>query len=153
MKLKKLIILTIFIIIITSLLTTLTIKSDTHNKVSGFMTYHLYDKYNIIKTQELNALIEISNTSGWNLETENLNFGRLQPGDSSARFINIHNNLHTDVIVKIQPTGQIKDWLSYPNNIFLSKDTEKEIEISVKAPINIEKGFYSGKVLIIYIKN
>lgn len=137
MKLRKLIILTIFVIIITSALIIFSVK--------------LYKKSKIIKTQEFDIFIQISNSSGWNLETENINFGKLMVGDSSARFINLNNDLDQDIIIKIKAEGEIKDWLSYPEEIILSEKSSKEIEISATAP-NMPKGNYTGKVIIIYYK-
>ena len=78
--------------LIASVLIIFIVNNNGINKTTGFITYQMYERYNIIKTEEFETFVQISNSSGWNMETNRLNFGKLPPGGSSARFITLKND-------------------------------------------------------------
>ncbi len=151
MKLKQLIILTIFTIIIVSTITTTMIKTNGIDKISGSVTYHLYEKPKIIKVQEFKVLAMIGNKSGWNMETENLNFGKLQPGGSAGRFMLIKNDYDYSIKVKMKTEGEMKEWLSFTKELTLPPNKGEEIHIGASAP-DLPIGNYTGKFIITYYK-
>lgn len=151
MRLRRLAILTIFIIILASTLTITLLKTDSINKTTGFVAYHTYYKHKIIKVDEFETFAQISNSTAWNMETNRLNFGKMKKGDSSARFVYVVNDEDQDLIINIKAEGEMKDWLSYPKEFELLKDSAKEIHIGARAP-GLPKGNYTGKLSVIYLK-
>ncbi len=151
MRLKKLALLTIFVMIIASVLTIVTVKTDGINKATGFVTYHLYKRFKIIKVEEFEVFAQISNSSGWNMETNRLNFGKMTPGGAAGRFMALKNEFEYDIIIKMRSEGEMKNWLEYPKEIHLEPNEGKEIHIGASAP-GFPRGNYTGRFIITYYK-
>jgi hypothetical protein len=75
--------------------------------VTAISSILLLNNVRIVETKKLNVKYEIGERAGFNVESENLNFGRLIPGTSGTRSISIYN----------EHSFPVKSKLTYSDNL------------------------------------
>lgn len=91
----------------------------------------------------------VGDVAGFNLDTDGVHFGTVSKGVSINRFLTVSTN--EDARVDIYFKG-IK-YLGVDNSTFLlKKGEEKQVQIYLKIPRNVEEGYYSGKMVVVYRK-
>jgi uncharacterized membrane protein len=78
-----------------------------------------------------------------------LSFGTIPPGSSGKRWINFTNIVNVPRVVHIDVTGNVSDWLYFPENDFLLKGGQtKRLEINIKIPKDAHYGSYTGMMIL-----
>ena len=117
------------------------------------ITSMLYVNYKVVSVEEINFDLEIGNEIGFNIDTDAIHFGRVLPGGNSIKQINLTNNKEFDVLIVIQKKSEINDWIIIGENKFVLVPREnKEVNISIKIPLDTEYDLYEGKIKVISVK-
>lgn len=86
---------------------------------------------------------------GFDLGPGNLNFGKIVPGYSAERTINITNKYNSPTITKITSSGEISPYIIVSQNNFqLQPGETKTISFTALPDKEIELKEYSGKIII-----
>lgn len=87
---------------------------------------------------------------GFDLTPGQLNFGKITPGSSATRKVNITNNFDSPTITKIKSSGAASDYIIVSeNNFILGPNESKEITFSCFPDPDLEFKEYTGKITII----
>ncbi len=109
-----------------------------------------YILYKITYLKIIDAQFEVSNTIGFALGKEELNFGIISPGGSATRYINVENYGAKSLMLQIAATGTIKDFISYNNSVLIQSNETKQLSFKVFVPETTQKGRYAGKIFLIF---
>ncbi len=74
----------------------------------------------------------------------NILFKDVLRGGYAERYITVTINSEEPVKIKLEPRGEIKDWLNFSENISVSKNNPARILVSVNPPTDIPNGNYTG---------
>ena len=92
----------------------------------------------------------LGNKSGFDLNPNELTFGRITQNGSASRDITITNNHDKKRQISIQSSGEIKKYIIVSeNNFYLNPKQSKNITFSVYASNTTEFRKYSGQIIII----
>lgn len=89
---------------------------------------------------------------GFDLRTDELAFGKIVPGGSSTRAMTLTNEYNYPVLVKIKPSKNIENIISYEEEISLAKNESKKIYLSLSIPEDYPYGEYQGFIKLRIIK-
>lgn len=78
-----------------------------------------FAKYNLLEKKEYVVKFEVGARSGFDLNTSALTFGRLSPGSSSTRSLNISNYYDFPVFVSFSSSKNLRDVIIVSNNDFI----------------------------------
>ncbi|MBL7056570.1 hypothetical protein ISS07_06670 [Candidatus Woesearchaeota archaeon] len=121
--------------------------------LSSFLSYKFYSVYIVEDTITLDMEIKVDDHFGLNADTDALKFGRIMPGTSAERGIEVENNASFPLKIVITNSGVFQDWISISDNYFvLDVDDRKKVLFEVTAPDNADFGNYSGKTTILFKK-
>jgi len=74
----------------------------------------------------------------------NINYKDVLRGGFAERFVTITIDSEEPVGVKATPRGEIGEWLEFPDNLTVSRNSPVRMPIAVKPPVDIPNGNYSG---------
>ncbi|MEM4325850.1 MAG: hypothetical protein QXU40_00930 [Candidatus Pacearchaeota archaeon] len=97
----------------------------------------------------IDAEVQVSNFLGFNIDTEELIFGVMMPGNTGKRVVILNSS--KPVFVKIKSKGDIAKWISFSDNNFIL-DGYKEINFYISIPDDAKYGNYTGKVIVYFLK-
>ncbi|MEK6927538.1 MAG: hypothetical protein AABX11_03835 [Nanoarchaeota archaeon] len=110
--------------------------------------FFIFINFNTLQKQEYDTTFEIGETSGFDLNTSALTFGRISFNSSSTRSILVRNDFAIPVFVSLYISGNISKLISISENDFrLVPGENKSIEF--KAYSNADLGKYTGKVTLV----
>lgn len=120
--------------------------------IGSILTIFIYNKYNILKYQEINMSVRVQNgSSSFNTSTEALNFARIYPGGEVVKRIDIHSLRKS--LVRIEAEGSIADFIYVSdNNFIMEQDEYKQVEINLVVPVDTLEGSYDGKLKIYFLR-
>ena len=101
----------------------------------------------IIEIREIDASLIVAENTGFDLDNKILSFGKVMPGSSATRQVELENNYGEGVIIRVYARGEIKKFVN-SFRIELEKDEVKETSIAVNIPIDAKFGEYNGKIFI-----
>jgi uncharacterized membrane protein len=101
----------------------------------------------IIEFKEIEGKVIIGNSTGFNLDNKTLNFGKITPGTTASRQIEVINIYGTDIVLRIYGKGDMKEFVNFAE-IKLKKDEKKKFDISISIPKDAKFGKYSGNIAI-----
>ena len=101
----------------------------------------------IIEFKEIEGNVIIGNSTGFNLDNKTLNFGKITPGTTASRQVEVVNIYGTDIVLRIYGKGDMKDFVNFAE-IKLKKDEKKKFDISISIPKDAKFGKYSGNIVI-----
>lgn len=96
----------------------------------------------------LHAWVNVSHTSGVDLNTELLTFGILAAPGSAIRYLSVKNDYSFPVIARISAEGTIAPLLSYERNVSIEAKEKRRIAVSVIASQDVKREVYDGTLLI-----
>jgi len=105
-----------------------------------------------IESETLEVNFSVGSTTGIIVDTDKLYFGRLVPGGSSERAINIENGYSYPLKVKISATQNIMDYIFIDGDFIIEPGSTAKIPITLKIPESMPYGDYAGKIRFDLIK-
>lgn len=112
----------------------------------------IYSLYSIIsmplETKTVDVKFSISDKYGINLNSNELDFGKLVPGSSITRNIDLSNNKDFRVNVKLYASKNIADFIYSNEEIYAESGQTISIPVTLIIPSNSSYGNYSGKIRI-----
>ncbi|MFC1741511.1 hypothetical protein ACFL3V_03170 [Nanoarchaeota archaeon] len=109
---------------------------------SLFAIYQVYD---------IEMAVEISDKSGFNTDTDMLNFGKARPSNSNSRTIVMSHEYKKPLLVHFKKTGNISRFVDLPDDFYLEPGLTKEIVFTSTIPNKAAQGNYSG-TLTVYLR-
>ncbi|HVY01813.1 MAG TPA: hypothetical protein VHA12_03555 [Candidatus Nanoarchaeia archaeon] len=105
----------------------------------------LFNNTRIVETKRLNVKYEVGERAGFNVEAENLNFGRLIPGNSGTRSISIYNEHSFPIKAKMTFSENLLGKLicNCSSQILLPNET-RVFPITLKTSRDEKTGNYTG---------
>ena len=120
--------------------------------VALLFSLYLFQKQ-IIDRGEVFASMIIGDSAGFDLNLTALTFGRVIPGSSSDRRLTMNNAYPFPVILEFSSEGDITEFLTYNETVYVAPYESKNITFLVKAPLDAKKGVYTGKVFYVIKKD
>ena len=101
-----------------------------------------------LETKTLKVRFIAGKTVGFDLDREVLTFGRIIPGGSAVRGVNIDNNYNFSILIKAYASKNIADYIDInQEHLMLEPLEKKKIPVTVSLPANMSLGEYSGKMV------
>ena len=95
--------------------------------------------------------LEVGSTSGFNLDTDKLYFGRVVPGSSASRDVIINSSYSSPLRVALEKSGPVADLVVFSeNNFVLMPGEHKKVSGSVAVPLNMSYGVYTGTLRVVF---
>ncbi|MGV8140850.1 MAG: hypothetical protein ACP5NW_00240 [Candidatus Woesearchaeota archaeon] len=122
----------------------------------GAISYTLhkdnYYKNRVIEYRIIDTYVEVvENGAGLNGDRDALRFGKIGPGSSGNRFIDINST--SNAIIEIYVAGDMAQFLSIDTNkISVSPGEDKQIPVYISIPKGTPYGNYSGKIHVVMLK-
>ncbi len=102
----------------------------------------------ILDEKEFDVFLSIAETSGFDLGSESLNFGKIIPGSSVKKEISIGNNYDFPIEVSIIIEGDVSDFIDFEEISLFEVGESKKLSFIATAPLNSSHGNYLGKIYI-----
>lgn len=97
--------------------------------------------------EEFDMYLTVGDYVGLNVDTDALYFGTIFPDGSGYRTLTLGNDGFFSKRVKIDVTGELRDWVwTAENNFILDRNENKEITVHVSVPKDAEFGNYTGRL-------
>lgn len=138
MKLKNLVLLIVFIVIVVS-----------------FFTFNLYPKKSLCAKSEIPISFTIGDNIGFNVEDDSLKYGTLPAGGTFTwRNITITNDGECGKCkVELRIDNQFSEWTyTNENNFYLEKGESRQASVYLYVPEGVDYGDYSGLLEIYFWK-
>ncbi|OGJ20830.1 hypothetical protein A3K73_01160 [Candidatus Pacearchaeota archaeon RBG_13_36_9] len=105
-----------------------------------------------IETRVLEVNFSVGSTPGIIVDADKLYFGRIIPGGSVVRDINIENGYGCPLKVKISATPNVRDYLSIDEEFIVEPGSTVKIPININIPEDMPYGDYAGKIRFDLVK-
>jgi hypothetical protein len=112
--------------------------------LTAFSIWNLIQRPIEVRTMEVN--FSVGATMGVNIDTDKLYFGRVAPGGSSERAVNIENTHDFPVKIKIFATDNIADYIFLDKEFIASPNNITQVPITLKVPESTPYGDYTGEL-------
>jgi len=90
-------------------------------------------------------ILDAGKVIGFNTETDSLKFGKVSPGSTVKRSIEV--NYKNSAVVKIFMEGSFTSWVTaIPNDFPVEANELKKISFEANIPEDAEPGNYDGKI-------
>ena len=113
----------------------------------GFFIFTIYSKVSYLERKMFFARVIVSNSSGFDLNSTALTFGKIMPGSSSTRNLIMENNYGLPIIVELSSKGDISELLKYTERTWVENNKTEKIAVTATAPQDMEYGTYEGFVI------
>lgn len=106
--------------------------------ISSFLVYY-----------EVPVQLNVNDVLGFNVGTDELYFGSVQPGGFGHRMIHIKNDRFLFARANIKVYGNSAPWIYVSdNNFYLWKDQVKDVEVKVLVPEDVMYGDYNATLRV-----
>jgi len=105
-----------------------------------------------IETKVLEVNFSVGSTTGITVDADKLYFGRIVPGNSAERVIDLENGYDYPLKVKISATPNIKDYIYIDKEFVVEPDSTAKIPVTLIMPAEMPYGEYIGKIRFDLIK-
>jgi hypothetical protein len=115
-----------------------------------FLFAILSQKAKVLEKKEIPVFVTISNVTGFKVEDQSLDFGRIIYGSSANKKIGVQNNYKFPIVLELNAEGNVSDFLVFDKTTAFEPGEEKQISVST---IIFEKepyGNYSGKLIVTF---
>ncbi len=112
-----------------------------------FLILTLYSNFSYLDKKTFEASLEVSDTTGFDLNDTALTFGNLIPGSKSTRNIIIENNYGFPIYLTIKARGEIAEFLDFERIVEVEKNETKKIGFTASISQNAS-GTYTGEVIV-----
>ena len=90
---------------------------------SAFVTIGLvllfFSFYAVFKVYDLKMSIVVGDRSGFNTDTDMVNFGRAVPGNSNSRVIVLSHDYKRPLLIHFEGSGNISAFVNMPDDFYL----------------------------------
>ena len=114
------------------------------------MTLLLFSLYAIFQVYDIRMSIDVSNHSGFNTDTERIDFGSAMPGNSNTRTIVISHDYSKPLLIHFKKSGNISAFVAAPEDFYLEPGLVKEIQVSAIIPIDAARSSYEGNLRVYF---
>lgn len=97
-----------------------------------------------VKTMEVE--FSVGSSAGVNIDTDKLYLGRVTPGSSSSRAVNIENSYDFPVKIKVFVTKSIADYIFLNEEFTIDSNNVTRVPIDLSVPQDIPYGNYTGEL-------
>jgi hypothetical protein len=108
--------------------------------------------YRPIEVRTIDVEFSVGATAGINLDTDKLYLGRVSPGGSMSRAVDIENSYDYPVEIKIFVTKNIADYLLLDKEFIALPKNITKVPISLIIPEDMAYGNYTGKLRFEFFK-
>lgn len=105
----------------------------------------------VLEKKEIPSSLTVSDRASFELNKEALTFGKITPGSSSQRDLQIQNTRDFPIRVEFESVGNITKFLSFEKSVRLDVGEVAFERINAIVPSNQSYGDYSG-VMVVTIK-
>lgn len=115
--------------------------------LSSSITFFIYTHYTLLGVFSLNYEFKAAQNMGLNTDIDALRFGKIIPGNSGERKIDISNNYGFPIKLSSRIEGQYaKAIVSEPKNIVVPQSENRTIIFTIALPEDIPLGTYNGTI-------
>ncbi len=105
-----------------------------------------------LETKTIEARFEVGKSIGFDVNSSGLIFGRLTPGSSASRTVEIENNYEFPIRINILISPELEGYVCAEPKYVLDAGELKKISFSASVPEDAKSGNYTGKVLFEFRK-
>ncbi|MBW2968348.1 hypothetical protein KY362_07750 [Candidatus Woesearchaeota archaeon] len=109
-----------------------------------------FAEYVIYKAYDVPMEIEVAETTGFNADTDYLNFGKARPLNSNQRTIVMSHSYQDALRVHFRITGNISQFVITPDDFFLEPEQNKEVAFTAEIPEGTALGEYTGNLRVYF---
>lgn len=106
----------------------------------------LTSKLRPVESRTMEVEFSVGDTTGINVDTDKLYFGRIVRGGSAQRTVNIENGYIFPLRVKIFASKEIIDYIFLDNEFIVEPGKVTHVPITLNVPLDMPYGNYSGKI-------
>jgi hypothetical protein len=106
--------------------------------------------YAVFKVYDLEMSIIVSDKSGFNTDTDKVNFGKAMPGNSNSRVIVMEHDYGRPLLIHFKESGNISRFVQLPDDFYLEPGLSKEVTLSATVPKDAQKGYYEGRLKVYF---
>ena len=121
---------------------------------SAFVTIGLvllfFSFYAVFKVYDLKMSLVVSDKSGFNTDTDMVNFGKAMPGNSNSRVIVLSHDHKKPLLMHFEGSGNISRFVVMPDDFYLEPSLSKEVTITAVVPRDAQKGSYEGDMKVYF---
>jgi len=111
----------------------------------------IYNNFVVFKTQEYDVKLEVSNNLGFDVSEEYIGFGKITPGGTSNKKLEVLNDYGREFNVQVKVEGNASKFIYLKDkDIILRPYENKTIELLAIIPKNEPYGEYAGKLVLIF---
>jgi len=117
--------------------------------LSIFLMPNLFNSIEVLEEEEVEAFLMVGKNFGIAINGTAIVFGKVPPGSSGSKNVELKNDYEHDVKIQISSRGDINKFLIVSENNFILKPNEnKNITFTANVPLGTTYGNYTGKVTI-----
>lgn len=107
----------------------------------------------VLEKRQISTSLSVGNTTGFNVTTDSISFGKLTRGNAALRDdVSITNNYDFPIVIEISLDGNIKEFLKYEDEVFLNPNESKNLSFSTIEITDQEEGSYTGVFSFVFKK-
>jgi len=109
-----------------------------------------FSLFAVYKVYDVKMTIEISDRSGFNTNTDSINFGKAMPGNSNTRTLVMSHDFSRPLLVHFKKSGNISGFVTIPDDFYLEPGLTREVPINAVIPDDAAEGFYDGNLRVYF---
>ena len=109
-----------------------------------------FSLFAIYKVYDVGMELEVGNYSGFNTDTDKVNFGKAAPGSSNTRTIVMSHDHTKPLLVHFKKSGNISRFVDVPDDFYLEPGFSKEINMNAIVPTDALEGHYEGRLTVYF---
>jgi hypothetical protein len=106
--------------------------------------------YAVYQAYDLRMAVVVSDTSGFNTDTEFINFGKAMPGNSNSRVIVVSHDYEKPLLIHFKKSGNISSFVPLPDDFYLEPGLSREVTITAAVPSTAQKSSYDGRLTVYF---
>jgi len=107
----------------------------------------------ILGQKSFGMQLTVSDTLGFNIDTNAVYFGKATPNSMVKRDIIVNNNLMERALVVFEKSGELAGWVTPSlNEFYLNPGESKSVTLTAKIPNDAKMAEYSGKIVVYFMK-
>lgn len=109
-----------------------------------------FSLFAVYKVYDIPMEIDIADHSGFNTDTDAVDFGKAKPGNSNTRVIVMSHEYKRPLLIHFKKTGNISRFVDLPDDFYLEPGLTKEMNINAIIPENTAEGTYEGNLRVYF---
>ncbi|MBN1544099.1 hypothetical protein JW898_01400 [Candidatus Woesearchaeota archaeon] len=109
-----------------------------------------FSLFALYKVYDVRMSIEVSDRSGFNTDTDSINFGKAMPGNSNTRTMVMSHDFSRPLLVHFRKSGNISAFVALPDDFYLEPGLIREVPIHAIIPDSAAEGEYEGNLRVYF---